>query len=495
MNKTHRRTGAPAHRNWLFVLFLCGGASVPAVPAASQQAPRRPCIVDIDTAGRAYQNMAGSSALFFAGGIFIAHCRDTRTTMRSDSVEWYSERGELRLLGRVHFRDSTATLDADKVTYWTRIERLFAEGNVYTRNLDNGSEMRGPDLDYLRAVKPVRDTLEIYMQGRPTIRFQPGSKDSVPADTSNPFVIVADRVRMKHTDRMWGSGHVTITRTDLNTRSDSAQLDLADSVGYLIGAAEVIGRDTTRAGRDTSAAYRLVGQRIRFNLGEHQEIRRVLSSGDADARGPDWHLVSDTLDMALDSGHIQRAQAWGRENRPVAVSGLSHISADSLDIQMPGQIMRLVWAYGRARATSKPDSTLTEDDWLSGDTLRASFAPVDTAGRRRSEIERVTAFGTARAYYHTDNEHDPHGERGINYSRGNRIQIAMREGKVRTVDIVGRVDGIYLEPRLPGWDTLPDTTGGARTSPAPERPAAPPPGTPRPGEGGTRTDASPGRRE
>ena len=183
MKQTHRRTGAQTHRGLWLLLVLCTAAAVPSVPTVVQgQAPRqRPCIVDIDTAGRAYQNTIGTSALFYAGGIFKAHCRDEYTTMQSDSVEWYSERGELRLLGNVHFRDSTAILDADKVTYWTRVERLYAEGRVYTRNVASGSEMRGPNLEYLRAVKPIRDTQEIFMQGRPAIRFQPGAKASVPA--------------------------------------------------------------------------------------------------------------------------------------------------------------------------------------------------------------------------------------------------------------------------------------------------------------------------
>jgi len=92
---------------------------------------------------------------------------------------------------------------------------------------------------------------------------------------------------------------------------------------------------------------------------------------------------------------------------------------------------------------------------------------------------------------------DPHGERGINYSRGNRIQIAMREGKVRVVDIVGQVDGIYLEPKPPGWDTIPaDSNGVGSGAPGTMRPSGTTPAAPRPAPGaGTRTDASPGRRE
>ena len=98
--------------------------------------------------------------------------------------------------------------------------------------------------------------------------------------------------------------------------------------------------------------------------------------------------------------------------------------------------------------------------------------------RRASELEHLTAFGAARAFYHTDNDRDPAGEKGVNYSRARRIDIAMRERKVRTVDMVGQVDGIYLEPvpprAAPADTTRPDTAtvrrpAAARPSPRPGR--------------------------
>lgn len=423
-----------------------------AVPAAAQQpsqAPARVCVVVLDSAGIAYGQQANSATPVWIGSRGVgSHCRDDQTRMRSDSLEWYGDRGELRLIRNVHYRDSTATLDADRVTYWVRQERLFAEGHVYTRNLASGSELRGPNLDYYRAKPSIRDTLEIVATGRPVIRFRRAPAAGAPPDsTREPFVLVADRARMKGQQRMWGSGHVTIDRSDLSARGDSAMLDLGDSIGWLIGAPLIVGRDTAR--HDTSS-YRLTGGRIRFDLTAAEDIRRVRSFGDADARGPDWQLTADTIDLALDSNRIQRAQAWGRQKRSRALSDLSTITADSLDIHMPDQVMELVWAFGRARATSKPDSSAPEDDWLSGDSLRANFAEhTDSLGRRRSQIDHVNAFGTARAYYHVDNQRDRNGPRGVNYSRGDRIAIAMKERKVNTVDIVGEVDGVYLEPAPP----------------------------------------------
>lgn len=427
-------------------------ATVPSLLHAQQARQPRNCVIEVDTTDRVYQYPGpNGSKLLFVGGIFRSHCLDQPTTMASDSVEWFSQAGELHLIGHAHFRDSTEALDADRVTYWTHQERVYSEGHVFARNVKDGSEMRGPNMDYYRAVPPIRDTLDLLATGRPTIRMHPAG-DSAAADTSNPFVIVADRVKLRHNDRFWGSGRVTIDRSDMHTRSDSAHLDLADSLAWLIGAARVVGRDTTQPSTDTAAAYTLLGQRIRFDLDAKRDVRRVRSYRDADARGPDWHLVADTIDMRVDNGKIQRAQAWGREQRPIATSGLSTIVADSLDIHMPAQVMQLVWAFRAARAVSRVDSTGAEPDWITGDSLRATFVRVDSAGTRRSDVNRVDSYGNARSFYHTDNAQDPKA-RGINYSRGQRIDIALRERKVRVVDIVGQVDGVYLEPRAPVVDT------------------------------------------
>jgi hypothetical protein len=476
-------------------LFVCAAA-----PAAllAQQRPaaqtQHSCVMRVDSArgGTNFQTVGGLQNVYSGGGVW-AHCTNQpTTTIYSDSFNFFQSTNAAQFIGSVRFRDSSGTLDADKVTYWSRIERLFAEGNVFTRNLASGTEMRGPNMDFYRVAPGIRDTQELNATGRPVIRFRSAADSAARADTANPFIIIADRVHMRHTDRMWGSGHVFIDRSDLHATSDSASLELGDSLGLLIGSPVVTGYDTTKVrtsalpptvridtvrltrGRvrvdttrgvpdttgtvDSSVAYRLTGQRIRFDLTGRQKLKRVLSSGMANARGTDWHLSSDTLDMAVDSGQIQRAQAWGSERRATAISGLNTITADSLDIQMPAAVMRQVWAYGTARATSKADSTWVEDDWLSGDSLRARFRTLDSTARRRSEIEQVIAFGTARAYYHTENQRDSAGQRGINYSRGDKINIALSEGKVRVVDIVGHVDGVYLEPKPPGWDTLPDSS-------------------------------------
>jgi hypothetical protein len=417
----------------------------------------------------------------FAGNGMWAHCiNEPKTTMYSDSVAWYPERNLLYLVGHVRFQDTASVLNADRVTYFVANERLYAEGRVYTKNLHSSSDLRGPNLNYYRAAPQIRDTAEMYATGRPTIHFHSERHDTAPPASptdTEAFVVVADRTHMRGNDQMWGGGRVTVNRSDLAARGDSAQLDLAKDVGALIGGTPTV--DGT--GKD---AYHLTGKYIHFALTPHHDIREVVSQGDALARGPDWRLAADTLDMALDSGKVQRAQAWGKHERPDALSGTHTIVADSLDIHMPAQIVRLVWAWGHARTTdrdttvhdttvvrapapppaaardtSRHDTTAVlgaalfraDEDWLTGDSLRADFGVVtDSAGAKKSELDHLRSFGSpATSLYHVSNDEHPEGPKGVNYARAKRIDIAMKHSKVSTVDFVGKTDGVYLEPLPP----------------------------------------------
>ena len=509
----------------LLVLALALAA---APPAAAQQGAGSTCNVQIDTSRHSQFHLDNGAYDTFAGGGVWAHCLGQPTTMYADSVAWYPGSDLLYLMRNVRFRDSTSLLDADKVTYYLRQERLYAEGNVYTKNLRTGSDLHGPNLDYYRAAPGIRDTVETYARSRPTMHFYP-SPTGAPADTApEPFVVVADRSHMRGNDQMWGGGHVTIDRSDLAARGDSAQLDLGRDVGALMGQPEVNGTGAN--------AYHLDGGRIDFRLTAKHEIHRVISSAHAHARGTDWRLVADTIDMTLDSGKVQLVEAWGKHQRPDAVSGPHTIVADSLDIHMPAQLLRLVWAYGKARTTTRdttmrPDTARAADtaaaarrdtvtspaarrdttargaardsaarpaarrdttargdsalvrpdvDWITGDTLRADFEVVhDSAGKPGSELRHMTAFGTARALYHVESSDTTARDRkGVNYSRGRRIDIATARSKVETVDVVGTADGLYLEPIPPRRDTTraaaADSARGADTTRAPAGPSRSP---------------------
>ncbi len=484
------------------IVWLALGLVAAAAPALAQGPAGSTCNVQIDSSRRSrYVQAPGGGYDTYAGGGIWAHCREQPTTMYSDSVAWFPERDLLFLVGHVRFQDSVSRLTADRVTYYLQQERLYAEGNVYTKNLHTGSDLHGPNLDYYRVAPPIRDTSESFARQRPTIHFYSSTAPrGAAADSVEPFVVVADRVKMRGDDQMWGGGNLTINRSDLAAAGDSGQLDLGRNVGTLLGQPQVNG-----TGRD---AYHLNGDRITFRLTPAHEIQHVLSSGQAVAHGVDWRLKADTIDLTLDSSKVQLAEAWGRNQRADAVSGPHTIVADSLDIHMPAQLVRLVWAYGHARTTTRDttvrdttglyaaardttprdttarrdsalarangvrrDSTLgradgerrdsalvrADEDWMTGDTLRADFAVVqDSAGGKpSSELRHMTSFGSARALYHVApaDTAASGGRKGVNYSRGRRIDIATVSSKIQTVDVVGQVDGVYIEPLPPAADT------------------------------------------
>jgi hypothetical protein len=95
------------------VLSIFGTASSFVVSA--QQAP--PCqleLVSVGGIGRQIAVMGGVHS-FAAGGVF-ARCVGQPTTMRADSVAWYSERDRMDFTNAVEFRDSTMRLNADRAT-------------------------------------------------------------------------------------------------------------------------------------------------------------------------------------------------------------------------------------------------------------------------------------------------------------------------------------------------------------------------------------------
>ncbi len=409
-------------------------APTPAAPAANAAGR---CVFQIDNVDRqGAVNETPSGTNYYAGGNVKLRCRGTQITMQSDSVAAYGG-SVVQFIGNVKYRDSTITMDADRGTYYKNGERWEARGRVETNNLVTGSALTGPSLDYLRVVKGVRDTLEMFAVGRPKITY--ATTDSA-GKRAEPYLIVGDRVHFKGDDRIWAGGKVTIDRSDFAGQSDSMRLDTGKgSDGVLIGGEPVL----RGLGPDS---FRISGKRIDLRLA-NRELDFLVAKGGAHAVGRDLDLVSDTIALDLESKHLDRTYAWGDRSKTLATSSAYAMRADSLAIDSPGQQLREVRGFGTAWLGGAVDSLSKDRDWMRGDTIVAQFAQRDSAGKPRSVLSRIVARQKAQSYHLDPNFKSPRHP-SVNYSRGDVIIVTMAPpatGGVDRVDVHGKVDGVQLE--------------------------------------------------
>ena len=428
----------------------------------------RPCRVFVDSIGRYTEttNAAGEKTSYGGGGV-LAHCVGTGTTISADSFAHYGALGRLDLIGRVQIRDTGFSLDARIVRYHLRDERLEAHNNVVAVNRITGSVLRGPNLNYWRAVAGVRDTIEMYATQRPTVEYRQQEPGDTAGAATEPYIIVSDRLRMKGDDRVWAGGNVTIDRSDFAARSDSMLMDQTRGFGVLIGGTpSVEGRGRTATG-GSAKNYTLVGTRIELAL-EQRDIRAVKAMGRGQATGSDWILTADTIDLRIADKMLQQTFAWGDSLRPHAISTLYTIQSDSLAIDSPGEVLTESRAFGDALSTARRDSSTkaNETDWITGDSLTIRFVQEQDSITKatRSRLRELVARGSARALTHhpPDTRDTTRTGPAINYSRGNRITVAMLRDRIEHVVVAGKADGVHLEPRPAA---PPDTTKPAPATP------------------------------
>jgi len=454
------------------------------VPVDTARGSGRPCQVAIDNMPRATQMLSGPDTNYFGAGGVRAHCLGTGTTIAADSFAHYGAFRRMDLVGHVAIRDTGLALDANFVSYFLRDERLEAHNNVVAVNRRTGTVLRGPNLKYWRVAQGVRDTVEMYATQRPTVEY----RQSTPSDSAQqePYIIVGDRLRFKGDDRMWAGGKVTIDRSDFASRSDSMQLDQIAGFGVLVGKPSVEGRGRAGTG-DSGKGYTLVGTRIELTLAD-REIRAVKALGRGKATGSDWTLTADTIDLHVADRVLQQTFAWGDMARPHAISALYTIQSDSLAIDSPGEVLTESRAFGKAFATAKRDSTTpaNQTDWVTGDSITLRFVQDSDSVTKRphSRLSELLARGSARALtHHQDKTETTRLGPAINYSRGQQITLTMLRDRIDHVFVIGKADGVHLEPRpaveadslkrAPSDTTRPARPAAPRSAPPPLPPPPP----------------------
>lgn len=430
----------------------------------------------------------------YVGGGAVARCEGVNNRLTADSAEYYEAAGLLVLIGNVVYDEPTrAHLTALRSTYFIKEERIVADGNVVV-TLPTGTTMTGPNAEYLRPVPPIRTESRLTATGRPTVRLVGGAdRDPAPragaapngaaaaARDTSTTIIIANTIVDQNDSVVFAGGQVDITRTDVLANSDSAVFEQESETAHLLQNARIRGR----RGRPFTLTGRLVDLFTR-----ERQLSRVLARPDAQVVNDSLTLTSDTVDLRLTDGLADRAFAWGPK-RATAVSPDRDLIADSIAAYLPRQRVREIHALRQAVARSVPDTATvrsTERDVLRGDTIVARF---DTLAAQRDTtktppVRQLVAVGRATAFNQLASSEGRTGRPSLNYVRGRVITVDLDSGVVRDVTVIGKSDGVYLEPS--------DTTRADSTAPAaPARgraPAGAPPNAPprRPARGGPAAD-------
>ena len=401
-------------------------------------------------------SIAGVGQVVYAGGGVKIRCPARKITITGDSAERVA--GHDQVIGHAVYDEPRLHVTSDFLTYFPAEERVVAVANVHAK-LPNGSTLDGPQAEFRRAVPRIRPRQQVSAIARPTINIV--EKDST-GKTLEPTTVVANTVFMDGDSLIYGGGQVIITRTDINSTSDSVFIDQPNETMHFM-------RNPTLHGK-RDRPFTLTGDLIDA-FWHDRKLTRILSRANAKAMSDSMTLTSDTLDLRVKNDQLDHAYAWGKKQQSRVVSPQQNMVADSLDVFMPGQRIQLVRALRRAFAQGKPDTARLiieppdTTDWLKGDTIVAHFDTLvarDTS--RNPQIRLITATGHASSFYHMAPNDSAERRPTLSYVTARVIEITFGEAKkVASVTTVDSTSGVYLEP-------APDSTRRRATNAAPATP-------------------------
>lgn len=452
---------------WWGILLL-----VPLGLAAQAPARQRSCNLELynydSTTTLAIKLPSGQYNSYYGRGV-RGKCTNTDQRLSGDSLEAMGDQKSYTIIGRAHYEEQRMRLDADRINYYQIDERVLAEGNVVAVT-ENGTVMRGPRAEYYREMPGLRAQSRLVATGRPVTRLSPADAGGGATDTVE---VIADHVVDVADSLLYAGGSVVINRPDLTATSDSATMDSGAEWARLNGRPRIEGRGESK--------FTLVGRQVEL-WSRERKLTRVLSADSARATSDDVTLASDSIDLRLTEQKLSRAFAWGR-SRARAIATDRDILADSIDVDMPGQVLRELRALRGAVAKSKTDTSKfvsLEDDWLRGDTIVAAFDSTRAAGdsAAKPQVRSILASGDASSFYQVASSQGARAAPNLNYVKGKAITVQFGADRaVSSVTVREKAAGVYLE-RLPVDSLATDSTAAGRlpagTAAPSARPAAPP---------------------
>ena len=457
---------------------------------------------------------------------------DDGTSIRADSSVYHESTSFYELFGNVVFREVGRELNADRAQYFERVGRLQAQGSVRLVNLENGSWVTGDDLLLLQEGDDRAEDDVTVRGGRPhasiVSRAARDSTDVIPgaaqaenlSETSQvpaPYEVDADLIHLVGDRLFQARGRVEIRQETLHAYGDS--LEFQQDIGWLtlFGNARILSQDTVSG--DTLDVR---GDTITLNLPDDQidEIeargRAHLLADDIEMRAPVIRLVflEEELERVFGvrraveeglapviAGDLEYASS-GNRAQPEVLAEDFRLTGDSIEAYLPGGELERVFAAGTARGVSSARDSLNtsatdelfRDDWISGDTIIATFSSVsvdpgdpgpdgvELAEPSEPQLDLLIALGQggqAKTYYRAAPDSTTTTAAGpppldLHYVTGDEVRLYMKDGEVERMEVVNP-DGAVLRPTNQSSPPVaaPEPSGGA--PPPPGADGQPPP--------------------
>ena len=273
-------------------------------------------------------------------------------TMTADSAVQYESRGEVLMIGSVHYRDTIRDLRSRRLTYYQRDNRVLAEDSVRLRQLATGGVLRGPRVEFYNAVRGEGPQRTVATR-------RPRMTVPSPGDTAGePFRVDADTSVFVGEEAAEAFGDVVIRRGDeLTARAGYTRFRISDGAGFL-----------TRSPSVEGEGYTLTGDTIRVRF-VGSELRTVRARGNGHLETEDLEVRGSRVDVRILDERPEELWAYG-EGDARAFSARQEIRGDSLHFDLATGRLREIAAVGRALALELlPGETAS-------DRLAADTAPV-----------------------------------------------------------------------------------------------------------------------
>jgi hypothetical protein len=478
---------------------------------ATDAVGQRSC--DLVTSDGLVSNQTNQARVTYVSGPRF-ECADG-TSIQADSSVIFEATAFMQLFGRVIFREQRRELHADRAQYFSRVNRLQAQGSVLLTNLEDGSWVSGEDLVILEETVDRAEEEVTVREGRPHARLVPkvGLDSMATGDSgepenlksASPYEVDANLIRLVGDRLFQARGQVEITHESLQSYGDSVEFQ--QDIGWvtLFNNARVLSGDTIAADR-----LDLRGDTITMSV-PNDQIDEMESRGRAQLLTDDVDMRGPVIRLAFANEALERVFAVQRPvdedppprvigadtsivltppTQPIAFAEDFRITGDSIEADLLGGGLDRVVATGAARGVSTArDSLNTENtdelirsDWIEGDTITATFGstPIDsisvesdssgTAESTDRLLDMLVATGEARSFYRSTPDSAPAGSSGVgslelNYVVGDEVRLFMRDGEVDRME-VDNPRGVYLQPRGPSTAPPPEMDAGGRPPPS-----------------------------